>query len=203
MKLQLIRRRFAKVALIALAIGLCGFVFSRQALLVENVPHSADAIVLLGGGTQDRVPLAAALFKSGVAPIMIVTGAGDCLENKQFLMRRGVPEDAITVEGESRNTNENAENTIRLLRAQRARRVVLVTTWYHSRRALATFQFYGPDLNFISVPTYVHLVNRSRPTWYGASFAFREYLKLGWYFVRYGITPSVSGASSNPYALIQ
>ncbi len=179
----------------------CGVVFAQRLLLVEALPQPADAIVVLGGGLADRPNLAASLFKCGVAPLIIVTGAGDCLENKQFLMRLGIPETAVTLDCDARNTNENAQNAIRLLRAQRAQRVVIVTTWYHARRALATFQFYGPDLRFIPVSTYAHLVDRSRPTWYGASFAFREYLKLGWYFVRYGIAPTVSGVTPDPYAL--
>jgi uncharacterized SAM-binding protein YcdF (DUF218 family) len=61
-----------------------------------------------------------------------------------FLRDLGVPEKAMLLETESRNTQQNAENTARLLHARGIRQILLVTSALHMGRALR--QFDGRDL---------------------------------------------------------
>ena len=42
-----------------------------------------------------------------------------------------------------------------------AQRVIIVTSWYHSRRALACFEHYAPDMKFYSRPSYFGYVGRN------------------------------------------
>jgi len=63
-----------------------------------------------------------------------------------------VPETAIQVEDHSINTKENAEFSLRRLRALKSQRVILTTSWYHSRRALKCFRHFGPELTLYSCP---------------------------------------------------
>lgn len=121
---------------------------------MDSGPVKADAMVVLGG-RPDRARHAAELFKEGDAPKIIVSGAGDCISNEHLLERNGVPAADILLESKSRTTRQNAEFSIPMLRALGAKRVIIVTSWYHSRRALHTFEHYAPDIRFYSRPSYV------------------------------------------------
>ncbi len=104
----------------------------RHPALSETTLPSADAIVVLGGGTRqwlaprpwhevgeagDRVLYAARLYRAGVAPVVVVSGGQGTLDNpgtvseanamQDMLVDLGVPDEAIVVEGVSRNTYEN------------------------------------------------------------------------------------------------
>src|SRR5260370_16184140 len=144
-------RRVATGLAVALVIlVLAALSFPHQVLLIDTGQARADAIVLLGGGSGERPTRAAELFRSGVAPKIIVSGAGDADGNRLLLMHRGVPASAIALEPNSKTTRENAELSIPLLRAAGAKRIILVTSWYHSRRALKCFRHYASDLEVYS-----------------------------------------------------
>jgi len=130
----------------------------------------ADAIVVLGGfiawvpsdvrtepdlgDAVDRVFRAARLYRAGKAPLVVATGGnlpwvgGDVAEAlliRDVLVELGVPEDAVLVETESRNTRENAVNTAPVLDENGIDRVLLVTSARHMRRSLAVFAHAGID----------------------------------------------------------
>jgi uncharacterized SAM-binding protein YcdF (DUF218 family) len=129
------------------------------------------------------------LFHSGAAKRILVSGAGDTDGNRLLLKSRGVPGTAIEMERDSKTTKENAEFSIPLLRAAGAKRVIIVTSWYHSRRALKCFQHYAPDLQFYSCPSYFAY---SRSEWSRERTARRiraEYMKVLAYWLRYGVAP--------------
>jgi uncharacterized SAM-binding protein YcdF (DUF218 family) len=169
----------AVVALVAVA---C--LFPHQILTLDSGPAKADVIVVLGGGWQERPLRAAELFKEHDAPKIIVTGAGDDQINRLCLIHAGVPDSAIEVESKSTTTRENAEFTIKLLRAENLHSAILVTTWYHSRRALKTFQHFAPDLKFYSCPSYVNSRRKDLP-W----VINKEFAKLPGYWICYGVWP--------------
>jgi uncharacterized SAM-binding protein YcdF (DUF218 family) len=92
-------------------------------------------------------------------------------------------------EGRSRNTHENAECTIAWLRAQRLKSAIIVTSWYHSRRALACFEHDAPDIKFYSRPSYFGYARTDwKPNGIG-NYVRSEYWKLIGYWIRYGICP--------------
>jgi len=126
---------------------------------VEDLP-TGDAIVVLGGGMEtsrdlfypdmsgaaDRVWHAARLYKAGKAPIVIPTGVGEDESSVPLLRDLGVPATAIRVETASRNTAENARFTAALLARLGARRVLLVTSAWHMRRAQLLFERAGLEV---------------------------------------------------------
>ena len=123
------------------------------------------------------------------APRIIITGAGDDQINRHILLAQGVPDRVIEIEGKSTTTHENAEFTGRLLRAERVRTAILVTSWYHARRAEKTFAHFVPGVNFFSRPSYYGF---ARADWVKAGINKRmrlEFLKLPGYCLRYGINP--------------
>ena len=173
--------------LVLLAAG--AWVFPQQLLTVDSGPVKADALVVLGGGWPDRPERAAQLFKQGEAPKILISGFGDCASNKKLLEKEGVTTADIILEDKSSTTRENAEFSIPLLRQMGAHRVIIVTSWYHSRRALMCFEHYAPDIQFYSRPSYFAYPRAQwRPK--GISgYVKSEYVKLLGYWVCYGVCP--------------
>jgi len=173
---------------LTVTLGTAAFLFPQQVLTIDSGETKADVLVVLGGG-DGRANRAAELFRQGSAPAVLVTGYGDCGSNVQILEKEGVPSSVITQEPASLSTLENATKSIPLLRKMGARRVILVTAWYHSRRALACFEHFAPDIKFYSRPTYLEdqswRLNRG-----GYSRHVNiEYLKILGYWVGHGVWP--------------
>jgi uncharacterized SAM-binding protein YcdF (DUF218 family) len=167
---------------------LAGLLFPRQVLCVDSGEVQADALVVLGGGLGERPARAAELFRSGAAPKIIVSGFGDCTNNLQILIASGVPLSAIELECQSKSTQQNAEFSAALLHALKAKRVIIVTSWYHSRRSLNCFRHYATDIQFYTVSAQ----QIEHPPFRAPSERIRacqEYFKLCWYLIRYGIRP--------------
>jgi len=163
--------------------------FPRLFLAVDSGPVTGDVLVVLGGGARDRAERAAELFKEHAAPRIIISGYGDAAINRHWLVAAGVPAKVIELEPKSKTTKENAQATTQLLRDQKVKRVIIVTSWYHSRRALACFRHYAPEIRFYSRPSYFA---SARADWSRNRTGIRtrlEYLKLLGYWVRYGICP--------------
>ena len=187
-------RAFGFLAAVAILLGLTVFLFPKQVLTVDSGPVKADVLVVLGG-TPDRAVRAAELFKQGEAPRILVSGGGDSASNKKLLERNGVTNTVIIMEDKSRTTRENAEYSIPLLRQLGAHRVIIVTTWYHSRRAVACFEHFAPDITFYSNPSYFGYGGKAgdekrKADWKRARrYADSEYFKLLGYWVCYGVCP--------------
>lgn len=140
----------------------------------ETYPQT-EVIVVLGGstgsaqyprqivevsGAADRLLYAAHLYHQEVAPKLLLTAgyitwmnernapAEDMAEIMQML---GVPEEALWLETESRNTYENALFTRKILEAQGINRIVLVTSALHMPRSVALFEKQGFEV--IPAPT--------------------------------------------------
>jgi uncharacterized SAM-binding protein YcdF (DUF218 family) len=187
------RKRFFKITLVFLGLllllAVAAMVFPQPFLCVDSGPVKADVIVVLGGGSHERPARAAELFKEYAAPRIIVSGWGDCEINRRLLMEAGVPANAIELENQSRTTGENARFTIKLLREEKLTRVIVVTSWYHSRRALACFRHYAPELKFYSRPSYFATARADWPHNRISSRVRLEYAKLLGYWIRFGVCP--------------
>jgi uncharacterized SAM-binding protein YcdF (DUF218 family) len=188
MRKWLLRSGFICLALFVL-LGAAAFFFPQKCLCVDSGPVKADVMVVLGGGSRARPERAAELFKEHAAPRILVSGLGDCTIYRRFLIEAGVPSRFIETENESRTTRENAIDAVRLLRKQGAHRVIIVTSWYHSRRALACFEHYGPELQFYSRPSYFAY---QRTDWSRQKIRhhiYLEYPKVVGYWMCYGVWP--------------
>ena len=184
-----------------LGLALVALLFPERMLLVESGGVQADAMVVLGGGLGERPTRAAELFGSGAAPEIIVSGAGDAQDNRRILESKGVPAAAIEVEPKSKSTRQNAEFCLPLLRALGAKRkaqgaegplrVIIVTSWYRSRRALHTFQHYAPEIQFYSRPSCFGYSHKAQGAEREAlrGYVRAEYLKIPAYWVCYGVWP--------------
>lgn len=130
----------------------------------------ADAIVVLGGAVQpllvgevrgrlhrgsDRVWEAARLWHAGCAPRVVVSAGGrielpvvaaESAAIGALLVDLGVPPGALVLEAESRNTQGNAAFSREVLAPLGVRRVLLVTSAWHLRRAVALFAATGLEV---------------------------------------------------------
>ena len=187
---KLIFRAVAGFVLVTTLVAAVAYFYPEKFLCVDSGKVSADAIVVLGGGVHEqRAERAAELFRQRAAPRIFISGEGDDGINRQLLLQAGVQASAIQIEGKSQTTRENAELSIKLLRAENIRSAILVTSWYHSRRALKTFEHYAPEITFYSRPSYFAF---ARDDWsrLGINKRMRlEFLKLPGYWIRYGINP--------------
>lgn len=184
-------RRISLAVLVAGLLAALAFCFPQQVLTVDDGPVTGDVLVLLGGGSNhhERAQYAAELYKAGAAHWVLCTGKGDCAANEEVLEKAGVPAAVILTEDKSANTSENARFSRPILHRVGAKRVIIVTSWFHSRRAWHVFHHYAPDLVLYSRPSRESYENFS---WRRGSIrlhVFLEYLKLPEYLLRYGVSP--------------
>lgn len=130
-----------------------------------NPPY--DYIVILGGmmsyyDTQthqigvnssiDRLLQGLKLYKKGYAQKILISGGdGSLLKSigkeadiiKMYLNDIGLDSDSILIESESQNTYENAKHSTQILLNDSAQKILLVTSAFHMRRALACFKKQG------------------------------------------------------------
>jgi uncharacterized SAM-binding protein YcdF (DUF218 family) len=176
--------------LAAAGLALCiGWKFPQKLLCIDTGWAPADVIVVLGGDPTNRLQRAVELYEKGVASRILNTGAEAGRSSRTRLIALGVPPNRIELEPRAQTTWENAKFTVPLLRALGAKRVVIVTSWYHSRRGLHCFQKAAPEMTFYSCPSY-HQPARSEWKREGLDHCVRfEYLKTAYYWVRYGVWP--------------
>lgn len=187
---KLLKLAFIFALLLALLAGVAWF-YPEKFLCVDSGKNvSADVIIVLGGGAKEgRAERAAELFKDHRAPRILITGEGDDEINRQILLAHGVPANAIELESYSKTTHENAVFSLKKLRAENVHSAILVTTWYHSRRAEKIFECFGPDIKFYSRPSYAGFAREDwKKTGVGRRVRF-EFLKLPGYVIRYGMNP--------------
>lgn len=157
----------------------------------------ADAIVVLGGATGERVYYACELYKKGYAPKLIMSGGKLAWElNWSELMQRqalqqGVFEKDILLEEEAASTYENATFVLPIIKKQDFRKIILVTSSYHTRRAYKTFKkvFGDHDIKIMVAPvkSNKHVKFRSLNWWTrheDAQLVIFEYIKLVAYWFK-------------------
>ncbi len=138
---------------------------------------AADAIVVLGGGTRsndpprpmtevneagDRLIYAARLYRDGAADVVLVTGgsiewlqpegvAPEANDMAALMQLLGVPDEALWLEAESRNTYENALYSREMLAEAGLNDILLVTSAMHMPRSAPLFTAQG--LRVTAAPT--------------------------------------------------
>ena len=110
-----------------------------------------------GGGAQERIAQAVHLYKSGYAPVLILSSGYVYSFQEAEVMRalaidQGVPASMILLERRAANTYQNVRFVDDILREHRWRRVLLVSSPYHMRRALLVWHRQAPDVSVLPTP---------------------------------------------------
>ena len=132
--------------LLMLVLGVAGLVMIGHALAVSDPLITSDVIVAVSGDTGPRTETAVSLWRQGLAPLLIFSGASldpDSVSSAEIMKREavrlGVPAEAILIEPLSTTTEENARRTAQLMSERGLRTAILVTSPYHQRRASVLF----------------------------------------------------------------
>jgi len=193
------RRVFWGVGVLALCIAAGTIAFFQVGYFLEapsQQPEKADLIVSLGGGSSNRVHKASELYAQGLAPNVLLIGAGgyDAKTNPhssdwhiRFLIEHGVPDNMLVFDAISRNSWEEAVNTLRLMRERNWRRVLVVSDPPHLRRLAWTwgkvFEDSGKEYRLIAAPLEGWDPGRWWQNDYSARYVVMEINKLAYYHV--------------------
>lgn len=123
--------------------------FAAQAWVIDEPVAASDAVIVLGDDNYagDRAFHAADLYRAGAAPVVVASGrflrqnvsVADMMEHD--LESFGVPAKAIVkLTHRADNTREEALEADRLIRARGWKRIIVVTSNYHTRRARFIFE---------------------------------------------------------------
>ena len=128
-------------------------------LVKAGPPQKADIIVVLAGdGFGHRILTGGDLIKQGYAQKALISGPDGNYGNYEcdlaipFAVKNGDPEaEFLHLESHARSTAEEAQVVVKKLREMGVKRVILVTSTYHTRRAGNIYRRAAPDLDFIVV----------------------------------------------------
>ena len=170
-------------------------------LRIDQPPRGADAIVVFaggvgesgqaGGGYQERVKTAVELYRGGFAPRMVFeSGYAFAFREAEIMrdlaMTEGVPDSAIVLETNGANTYDDVMRVREVLRARGWRRILLVSSPYNMRRALAVWRKQAPEIDVVATPVsqsqfYTHERGANLDQLRGLA---REYVALAAYWWR-------------------
>ena len=116
--------------------------------LVVNNPQPADVIVVLAGETDRRPALGLDLLSRGLAPRMLLDVSADSkifgqslLEiSQQYVQKLPLAQSVSVCPISGLSTRDEALDAAQCVAKLGARRVLVVTSDYHTRRSLSTFR---------------------------------------------------------------
>ncbi len=179
-----------------------------------NVPPSADlsqadAIVVLAGGGPERMYHGITLYHEGAAPELWYTGDMPSPElpsfnqgrmGKQYAIEQGIPAGDIFLL-KSTSTWEDAQAIVAMVEQRNIKRLIVVTSWYHSRRALCVVRHHlventvgkedgrSVELRFSPAPTSVYTPESWWKHEHGLISVVNELIKGGYYWWSYELAP--------------
>lgn len=169
-------------------------------LLYDGLEYNgerADLIMVLGSSKASlyRVPAAAKLYFDGKAEHLIFSGGKaqqtphgfmpEYISMLRTAQELGIPQDKILCETEAFTTAENLDFSREIIRARlpECRKIILVTTAYHMRRALLLAQRRLDMYEFI--PCRADDILSRRENWFanakGLEIVTNEIRRLKWY----------------------
>ncbi len=135
---------------------------AARLLIEDDGVRKADAIVVLGGdGYGDRTLKAAKLATEGYAPFVIVSGPPSLIgyssdEEIQYGEQHGYPASlfrAVHLPEEAESTRTEEQFLGKYLAAQGIKSILLVTSNFHTRRAVKLWRRENPAIAATVVPS--------------------------------------------------
>jgi uncharacterized SAM-binding protein YcdF (DUF218 family) len=187
--------------IIFLATGYLSYPFVLGALarflIVRDRLENADLIVVLGGDDNgERVKEGVSLYRKGYSKKFIMSGGSVAWNvNAAENMRKqatfmSVPDNSIIIEKESESTLENAKFSLPIAEKEGAKKVILVTSPMHSRRARRVFNklFLSKGIKIISWPVKIEDSKFNPAKWWtrheDTQAVIWEYVALTYYLLK-------------------
>lgn len=165
-----------RLGIVVIAIvGLVGFAWLERAPLLRGAANlwivsdeatHADAVVVLGGGVEERPFVAADLYRQGLAKVILISQVsesravksgiiqGHTESNYQALLKLGVPAHAIEAFGTAnRNTNDEADSLREWADTHKAATIIIPIEIFSSRRAYWIFHH-----RFSGLPVHIEIL---------------------------------------------
>lgn len=207
------RRRLGWLAAVLLVLSLCLLVWTLRVplltgagryLIVEDELHPAEILFLLNGDFNTRPFYAAELYARGLAPRIVIARVEPSPAERlglipnetdisvRILEMQGVPGEAITilpVPGGVTSTYEEAAVLRAYVEASGIRRVILVTSAFHTRRAgwIVRQELEGLDVTVELAAA--RNADYDETNWWQSEAGLinvnNEYIKLGYYLLKY------------------
>ena len=175
--------------LLAVAGALClffGVIGSRIVHAAAEAPaKKADVIVIFGAAEyagrpspvyRARLDHGYELFQKGMAPVVITTGGSAQDPNfseggvgRDYLLRRGVPEQALIAETQGSDTAQSAARVANIMRTNGMRSCIAVSDAYHVFRIRALLEHEGVQVELAPRPE-----SRPHPLWERFAAVMRE-----------------------------
>lgn len=164
----------------------CGITGSRIVRAAGEAPtKKADVIVVFGAAEyvgrpspvyKARLDHGFELFQKGMAPVVITTGGSaqdpDFSEGgvgKDYLLRRGIPEQDLISETQGSDTAQSAERVANIMRTNGMRSCIAVSDAYHVFRIRALLEHEGVQVELAPRPE-----SRPKPLWERFEAVMRE-----------------------------
>ena len=168
-----LRRALARVCAFAAIIGFCSLLaflpFAGRFLVSEDSVATSDAVFVLAGGTVDRWLEGVELYRERHARSIVLSPgrfdqaeldvrakgirwAGDGERARDAILQLGIPVDAVQIiPGNLDNTAQEAQAFRPFVEQQGWRRVIVVTSPYHTRRTRLAFrrEFAGSPVEIV------------------------------------------------------
>ena len=169
----------SRILVNAFSLLLIGWCLSAVAVILwgkRDAAAPADAIVVLGAAQYDgrpspvlrsRLDHALDLWKRDMAPMVILTGGqgnGDTTSEaevgRQYLRKKGIPEQAMLVETKGRSTDESLDGVAHLMHAAKIDNAIMVSDPFHMLRLEILSWQHG--LHAMSSPTRTSPISANR-----------------------------------------
>lgn len=177
--------------------------YAGSALIVSREVADPDAILVLASHEWERLPAAAerahrwpdAMVLLSVPRVISEHNCHRCTERGDWLVTLGVDATRLRLLPRSvTNTRDEAVAALMFARRHGLERLLVVTSPYHTRRALATFDdvFEGSGMQVGVLPAVAHSAATPARWWrtpYDRWYVRYEWSAIGFYLMRYGIIP--------------
>ena len=168
----------------------------KSFLVVDDSLTHAEALVVMAGSQEERLPAAAHLFKKGMAPKILLANDGVSAAFSQArhrnlyqvewaeeeLVKLGVPlEKIVKLPFYGSATIFDVLAVKKHLLQNGLEKIIVVTSDYHTRRTAWTFRYAlkGHSVNISVFPARSYSVS--------SKGIVMEYVKLGYYLIKFGL----------------
>jgi len=172
----MIRNRFLRIVAIFTSVVIVAFLLASAVLIARGMSdeiHEADVAVVLGNTVNPdglpsrrlaaRLDMAVELYQRGTFKNVIVSGGvgregfDEAVVMKDYLTRRGVPQDKIIVDSLGVTTAATAKNAATIAKVHRWSSVLVVSQYFHIPRCRLAFSRAGFDRVYAAHAHYFEL----------------------------------------------
>jgi len=171
-------------------------------LTINEVARVSDTVIVLGAGSRKhephlppqadaRVQTGVAMLRTGYAPKMIVTGGynkhtdqTEALLMADIAYANGATTEQVILEPAAKDTWENAEKSLAIMKSQGWETALVVTSPYHTWRACAIFRKQKADVRCISAPLRTNKSHTPYERLMDMRSVIREYGAIVYFFLK-------------------